>query len=214
MPGKVNKSSREFRISKKHLNRDAVLLRLGLDIPKDAVLVSFAGKVSKTKGIDILLRANKHLKAHENIHFLILGVGDVKQTLDLNIYDQYCFDRVHFLGHRIPEVVTDIHNISKISVMPSRTEGFGISGLEAMGCGIPLIVTRCGGPDSFAVGQVIDSEDPLQLACAIREILQLSEDQYKKLCDKAMVAAKQFSWCTNVGKRLEFYEKVMNGHGR
>jgi glycosyltransferase involved in cell wall biosynthesis len=51
-----------------------------------------------------------------------------------------------------------------LGIMPSRSEGFGIACLESMACGLPMVVSRCGGPEHFAVGEIIDTESAKQLA--------------------------------------------------
>ncbi|MEM1243222.1 MAG: glycosyltransferase family 4 protein [Pseudomonadota bacterium] len=196
---------------KKAVAKDKVLKRLNLDIDDPAILISFAGKISRTKGIDIILRANHYLPKEKNIHFLILGEGDLNKALDLEFYDLYEFARVHFIGQHIPQHVAEIHNIAKISLMPSRSEGFGIAGLEAMGCGIPLIATNSGGPKEFAVGKLIDVEDAKGLAKAILEIVDMPENDYQNLCQQAEKQAHKYSWLENVKSRLYYYQKVIDG---
>lgn len=187
------------------VNRQQLLKALQLDIPEDAILISFSGKLSLTKGIDTLLLANGLLKHQPPIHLLILGAGDLNAALDETLKQHCCFERCHFLGHQPPELVANIHNIAHLSVMPSRSEGFGLAGLEAMGCGIPLITTHSGGPESFAVGEVINPEQPQQLADAILKIVNLPEDEYQNLCLLAQHKAEEFSWKANVANRLELY---------
>ncbi len=93
-------------------------------------------------------------------------------------------------------------------MLPSRSEGFGIAALEAMGCGTPLVVTRTGGPDKFAVGKVVDKENPEQLANAVLDILSLTNDEHSILCRAAYRKAHEFSWESIVEQRLELYDRV------
>jgi glycosyltransferase involved in cell wall biosynthesis len=196
-----------FKIHK--VNRESVLQQLGIKIPPDASIVSFAGKLSRTKGIDILLQANKLLDPKKNIHFIVTGAGDIEKACDKLDPDSYSLKNLHFVGHLVPEMLSDVQNICKLSIMPSRSEGFGISCLEAMGCGLPMVVTRCGGPEHFAVGKIISVGSAKELAAGIMEILNLSKNDYQKLSREALNAAMKFSWKSIAEEHLQVYEQML-----
>ncbi len=134
----------------------------------------------------------------------MFGAGDIEDIVDDCIHE-HALERLHFVGHQPPEIVAQAHNIAKISIMPSRSEGFGIAGLEAMGCSLPLIATENTGAESFAVGKIIASEEPEQLANAILELLNLSDVEYQSLADKALEMAQKYSWDVVAKKRLEYF---------
>jgi len=191
------------------VNKEAALKMLDVPYKKDAYYVSFAGKLSKTKGIDILLLANKLLPKEENIHFLVLGAGDLSKALDQEKLTEYCYDRVHFLGHQTQPALAEIHNLSDLSILPSRSEGFGIACLEAMGCGVPVVVTRSGGMTDFAKGRIIPIENPKALADAVLEIKNLHQEEYRSLCFDALHTAQSFSWAEIAKKRVELYQDCL-----
>jgi len=197
-----------------HANREVILEQLGIKIPPEGSIVSFTGKLSRTKGIDILLQANKLLDPEMNIHFIVMGAGDIETICEKLDPDSYSLNNVHIVGHKIPETLADIQNISKLGIMPSRSEGFGISCLEAMGCGLPMVVSRCGGPEHFAVGRIIDVGSPEELAAGIMDILNLSQNDYKKLSQEALTAAMKFSWKSIADKHLVVYNDILASKGR
>ncbi len=190
------------------VDRDEVLRFLSLDIPKDAIIINLTGKISKTKGVDILLQANAFLQQQDNIHILILGAGVFDSILDPEKKESYCFKNVHALGHVSPEVVAKVHAISRLSVLPSRSEGFPIACLEAMGCGRPVVITELGGSEKRAVGTIVPQENPEALAEAILNIIQLERNHYQALCEKALNAVQDFSWEKNVEERLQLYKSI------
>lgn len=192
------------------VNKDELFSEYDLEIPSDAFLVTFAGKLSKTKGIDTLLQANKLLSENDNIHFLVLGAGNLKKTLNDVDPSSYSMRHIHFLNHLMQKKVALFHNAADITVMPSRTEGFGLSCLEAMGCGLPAVVTRCGGPEHYAVGEIIEKENPKALAEAILKMKNLPKDGYQKLSIEAIETAHRYSWTGNAEKRLSYYQKVID----
>ncbi|MDX8430509.1 MAG: glycosyltransferase family 4 protein [Candidatus Algichlamydia australiensis] len=188
--------------------REKVLSELGLQIPDRAFLVSFAGKISKTKGIDVLLKANRLLSKKANIHFLICGSGDIEEVLGEECRSQFSFDHMHFIGHQTPQKLSQIHNISDCSVLPSRTEGFGIACLEAMGCGLPMVFTESGGMSDYAVGIKVEKENPIQLAEGLLELKTIADEKKSTLSQEAYQVAKKFSWDTIANKRLFHYQNL------
>ena len=199
------------------VDRQSVLHNLGIhDIPDDSVIVSFPGKLSRTKGIDILLRANSMMQGVQpEIHFIIFGAGNLEETLDKDRPREEYFtgiERVHFVGHRSSHELAACHNISLCSVVPSRAEGFGIACLESMGCRIPVVASKVGALPVFAVGRLIEPGDPQALMDAVLEIKDLSVDMYEELCEKSLSEARKWSWETIAKQRVEYYQKVIDKH--
>ena len=198
------------------MDRQSVLQNLGINnIPRDAVILNFpAGKISRTKGIDILLRANAMLQGVKpEIRFIVFGAGNFEETLDKDRpRSEYFggFERVHFVGHRSSQELAACHNISLCSVVPSRAEGFGIACLESMGCHIPVVASKVGGLPAFAVGRLVEPNDPRVLADAILEIKELSAEQYQLLCEKAFIEAQKWSWESIAKLRLKYYQKAID----
>ncbi len=206
----------------RQVDRAALMHEYGLDIPPEAPLVTFAGKLSKTKGVDIILEANGILRRQwkagqdastsarhrwpEPPHFILFGTGNLEKTLNAAKADAYCREGVHLLGHRSYEEVSRFHSVAHHSIMPSRTEGFGLAALEAMGCGLPMIVTDIEGPTSYSVGEIVPPEDAEALAKAIVTMLRRSPDDHEALRKRALAAARGYSWETIAEARLEIFE--------
>lgn len=119
-------------------------------------------------------------KLNENIEVLFIGDGEEKNNLinlskKLNIYK-----RIHFLGW-VDNPYKYIKH-SNILVCTSQTESFGNVIVEAMICGIPVISTRCGGPEEIinndVDGFLVDIGDIEDLVEKINFII----DDRKKIC--------------------------------
>ncbi len=190
------------------VDRPALLKAFDLSIPEGATLITFAGKLSRTKGIDVLLEANKLLQQQRNVHLVVFGTGELEDAMDPSDTERYELKNVHFLGHQDYGVIARFHNLARFSVMPSRTEGFGIAALEAMGCGKPIVTTRTGGPDVYGVGEVVETEDPEGMAAAMLRIIDLDEDAYGALCREALQAARAYSWARITEERIGYYREV------
>lgn len=190
------------------LNRRLVLEQLGLAHLEHLPLITFCGKVSKTKGIDVLLQANAIIQRQHPAALLILGSGDLTQICR-EISGPYSMENVIYLGHCPQKELALLHNLATLSVLPSRTEGFGIAALEAMGCGKPIVATRVGGLADFAVGGLVEPEDPAGLAAQILAVLRLPARDYDLLCEEALTVARRYSWEMLVERRLRYYEMLI-----
>ncbi len=190
------------------VNREDLLKKLNLTIPKGAPILCFAGKLSLTKGIDVLLKSNAIIQKAREVHTIVLGAGDLKDIIS-NIQGEYSVESMHFVGHQSPDVVAKIMNMSSLCLMPSRSEGFPISALEAMACGLPIVATECGGSEEYIVGEVVNKENHQGFADSIITLLDMSAEETTKLRAFARRESKSYSWYNITERRLECYEKIL-----
>ncbi len=208
---KVIPSSYDNTIFKKmQVDKKQILEKHNLDIPDNATIFCFVGKISKTKGIDILLKANRPICKDENVHFLIIGTGNLNTLLTQKEIEECDCKNVHFLDHQSPENIAELYNISKFGIFPSRSEGFGIACLEAMGCALPVIATSSGGMKEFAVGKIIPPEDSNTLSNSILEMKNLNKEKYRALSKKAENKAREYTWEKITQQHLDYYLKIYN----
>lgn len=196
------------------VDRSEVLKGLGIDTSIDTSddfpIVSFSGKISRTKGIDVLLRANRLLQRECKALVIIAGTGRLEDEFTEDERADFHLKNVHFVGQQPQAVLAGLHNAAACSVIPSRTEGFGIAALEAMGCGTPMVATRSGGPETFAVGATVEVENVEELAAALVKLLRLEPDAARALRQKALERARQYSWGRIVDLRLECYRQALS----
>jgi len=195
----------------RNLNRVDILNDFNLSENPDYV-VSFAGKLTHFKGVDVLLKAAKiYNEAIEgNVLTLIAGNGELYEELN-KMKMMLKLDNVKFLGHVNQGQLVDLYNIADVSTVPSRTEPFGLVAIEALACGTPVVGTNQGGLPDFLtkeVGTLVPVEDDLALADAI-----VAEIQNKNKDERALTAAdyalKNFSWKRSIGVVESMYEKLI-----
>lgn len=154
----------------------------------DGRIVTFIGGLVKQKGVDILLEAFKEVP---DAKLVIVGDGKERSNLERLASD---IEDVHFLGYR--EDLISVLEKSRVLVLPSRQEGFGLILLEAMSAGVPVVATRVGGiveivEDRYN-GILVEPENPEQLAEGINRVLE-DRELRKNLIENGRKTVERFS---------------------
>ncbi|MGN0262204.1 MAG: glycosyltransferase family 4 protein [Eggerthellaceae bacterium] len=140
--------------------------QLGLD--GDTFLVAFTGRLAPEKGVAQLAEAARLLDGSK-VHMLLAGDGVLRDQLESDKSPN-----LHLLGPLSPEDVAALLLQCDAFCMPTRSEGFSTSLLEAASCSLALITTDVGGVDELVpspeYGRVIPSADPQVIAQTIREL--------------------------------------------
>jgi glycosyltransferase involved in cell wall biosynthesis len=195
---------------REEVDRAELLARFGLEHLRNTPIITFAGKISKTKGIDYLLIANRIIQKQREAAIVVFGAGDLDDVMAGIPADAYDMKNVIMLGHQTPDVLAAFHNIAKLSVLPSRSEGFGIAALEAMGCALPMVASRTGGLGRLVTGGLVPIGDYREIARQMLRILSLPEKEHRKLCDQAYKRAHEYSWRKIVKQRLKIYQALLD----
>ncbi len=109
-------------------------------------VVTFLGRITFQKGPEYFIEAaNKVLKKMPNVRFVMAGSGDLLNRSIRRVAKLGIADRFHFTGFLRGEQVHRMFALSDVYVMPSVSEPFGISPLEAMQTGVPSIISKQSG---------------------------------------------------------------------
>lgn len=109
-----------------------------------------AGNLIPRKGFDVLIHAfAKAYKVNQDLSLLILGDGPERKRLTTLADRLGVADRVRFYGRYQKEDLPTICKDASAFVLASKRETFGVVYIEAMALGLPVIATRCGGPEDF-----------------------------------------------------------------
>ncbi|MDR0824991.1 MAG: glycosyltransferase family 4 protein, partial [Prevotella sp.] len=112
---------------------------------KDKV-VTFLGRITMQKGPEYFVEAAARvLEKAKHIRFVMAGSGDMMERMIYLVAEKGISDKFHFTGFLKGKQVYEMLKRSDVYVMPSVSEPFGISPLEAMQCSIPTIISKQSG---------------------------------------------------------------------
>lgn len=133
-------------ISNIEVDKEAYKESIG--IPRDCVMLLSIGELIERKNHEVIVKALGKLK-NSGIYYVICGKGPLKEYLYALAKKEGIENNVIFLGFR-----TDIPELCKtadISVFPSKIEGLGLAGIEAMAAGVPLVSSNVHGILDYVV---------------------------------------------------------------
>ncbi len=109
-------------------------------------VVTFLGRVTYQKGPDYFVEAaNKVLKRDSNVRFVMAGSGDLLNRMIRRVAQLKIATKFHFTGFLAGPEVDTMFAMSDVYVMPSVSEPFGISPLEAMRSNVPVVISKQSG---------------------------------------------------------------------
>lgn len=149
-------------------------LKAQLQLPDDAILIGSLGNIRPAKNYETLISAVGLLKKPQ-LHFIIAGhkKKDLMEKLEAQMQAEGVTAQMHFIGFydNTPDFLAQLD----MFVLSSSSEGFSIATIEAMAAGLPVIATRCGGPEEIlqhlSTGYLVHTENPEALAAAINHLL-------------------------------------------
>lgn len=148
-------------------------------------VIGTVGRLAREKGHEVLVRALAKLP--KEVQLVIVGEGEESPALERQAAEQALSERVRFTGYLDSRLVLRAFDVY---VQPSYYEGFGLSLLEAMAAGLPVVACRVGGVADVVVdgetGLLVPAGEPEALAAAVRRML---EDA--KLAQRCGEAARQ-----------------------
>lgn len=159
---------------------DRPALRNMLDLPGDGVLIGCYGRIRERKGTGDFVHAMlKLLPDRPDARALIMGRATEKHQgyladLKQQVREAGLTDRILFLPEVSVDRIADWYGALDLYVAPQRWEGFGLTPLEAMACGVPVVATRVGAFEELITpetGTLVDAQDQVAIQSAIAGFL-------------------------------------------
>jgi len=165
--------------------------------PTDGSIL-FLGTLEPRKNLGVLLDGYARLRARRQATPPLVLAGGAGARADEIIARAHRPDldgHVRLPGYVAPETRQNLYREALVFVLPSHNEGFGMPAVEAMACGVPVIVADRGAlPEAVgSAGRLIDPDDPDALAVALDEILS-DGDLRRKMSIAGLEQARKFQW--------------------
>jgi len=188
-------------------NSEILKLKNGLGIKEDERVILTTSRLVKKNGIEYLIKAICKLQS-VNCKLIICGTGELENELRKLTKGLQIEDKVKFIGFVPPEELPKYYAVADVFCRPSLTEGLGVSFLEAMGAGVPVIATPVGGiPDFLEEGKTgwfCKVKNPQSIADKVKYILdKKNKEKVEEVVKNAKEMVKQkYNWDI-IAKQIE-----------
>lgn len=185
----------------------------------DRPMLLFVGRIQPLKGLDVAVRTLA-LSEHQDAELWIIGgasgadgeaeLGRINVLID----DLGVRQRVRFIRPQPHHLLSTFYRAADITLVPSRSESFGLVALEASACGTPVIASAVGGlltlVDSGVTGFLMEERDPERWAAHVDLIL---DDPLlaRRMAISAAARARTYTWSTSAGRLRRIYADVAAG---
>lgn len=185
------------------------LINIEAPKPKEKV-VTFLGRITMQKGPEYFVEvAAKVLKNDHNVRFVMAGSGDMMDKMINLAARRGIADRLHFPGFQKGAEVYRMLKASDVYMMPSVSEPFGISPLEAMQMGVPSIISKQSGCAEILTNVIkTDYWDIDAMADAVYSICN-NPALYHHLREEGLKEVAQITWDKAGRKVIDIYNKVL-----
>ena len=176
------------------------------EFTEDVRLICMAGRFSKSKDQQTLIRAMQYLP--ENVHLLLVGEGPLKKE-NIKLTKQVKVEnRVHFLGFR-----NDMERILKtvdIVVLSSNWEGFGLAAVEGMAAGKPVIASDVAGlrENVKGAGILFQKGNDKELSEIIKKLF-VNKNKYETVSQLCLERANDFTIEKMVNELMTLYNNIL-----
>lgn len=195
------------RIANTEVDRAAMKESIG--IPSDGIMILSIGEMIERKNHQVIIKALGKLQ-RKDIYYVICGKGPLRDELATLADGLGIGERTLFLGFRrdIPELC----NTADISAFPSRIEGLGLAGIEAMAAGVPLVSSNVHGILDYVIdgetGYACAPDDVDGFARAIQTLAD-SPELRASMKEKCLEAVKPFEINNALEEMWSIYREIL-----
>jgi glycogen synthase len=178
--------------------------------PRERKTVLYLGRITFQKGPDYFIEAAARvLKVLPEVTFVMAGAGDMMQQMIELVGEKGIGSHFHFTGFLQGEEIERIFSLSDLYVMPSVSEPFGISPLEAMMYDVPVVISRQSGVSEILRHALkVDFWDVRELAGKIIAVLKYPA-LAGEMAQKAREELRGIRWERAAERIVEVYRSAM-----
>lgn len=207
---KYNISENKIRVVHNAIEKTTTKVFPEITTSPEERMVLFLGRLTIAKGADYLLRsAQKVIQLYPMVKFIFVGKGEmIKSLIDLSI-DLGISQNVVFTGWLNHQQVDDAYKKADLFVMPSITEPFGLTALEAMRNGTPVLISRQSGVSEVIQNCLkVDFWDIDDMANKILSVLKYRPLK-ETLSENGHTDVDHMSWESQTEKIIDIYKEIV-----
>ena len=196
--------------------------RRALDVPDDAYLLLFVGRIQPLKAPHVLLRAAARLVERDPAlrdRLVVAVVGGPSgsglarpEALQALAADLGLTSSVRFVPPVPQERLPDWYRAADVTVVPSYSESFGLVAIESQACGTPVVAASVGGLRTAVAdgvsGVLVDGHDPERYVDVLGALAR-DERRRQELGRGALVHSGRFSWAATAAGMLDVYSRAL-----
>jgi alpha-1,3-rhamnosyl/mannosyltransferase len=205
----VPDAAREFFHPIPFQETSATRERLGI---RDDFIVT-VGTIEPRKNIQTLVAAFERLlqiESNRQLQLVIAGGNGWLANPSLEaVKNSKACDRIVLTGYLPDRELRDLYSSCRVFVYPSLYEGFGLPPIEAMACGVPVVVSNIPAliESTNGAARLVDPHDADEIAKTISEVLN-NDELRAALTDAGRKRATELSWTQTAIKTMQIYDKL------
>ena len=163
-----------------------------------AFTLGVVSRLEHIKGMDLVIPAFAEVRRRfPDVRLIVVGDGSLRGSMEQQAQELGCADAVTWVGRQPQESLPQYYSEMDIVLMPSRSEGFGLTAIEAMACGCVVVASDVGGLPEVVrdgiCGFLHRTEDVADMAEKICSLIASSE-LYRSLQKNALQHVQKFSF--------------------
>ncbi|MGY6502646.1 MAG: glycosyltransferase [Acidimicrobiales bacterium] len=179
----------------------------------DHPVLLFVGRVQPLKGLDVAVGALAELTDLDAVLVAVGGPSGPQGHLELDrvrrlAADLGVADRVHFVDPQPHHMLSTYYRAADVTIVPSRSESFGLVALESAACGTPVVAAGVGGlrtlVEDGATGFLVEGRDPADYAAHVRAVLS-DPALAHRLAATGVARARTYTWSTTAARLRRLY---------
>ena len=186
------------------------------NIPKNAPIVLYVGRVDPEKSLDVLMCAfAKVIQDMPKAHIVIVGDGTARDKLEEIAIKNGFADHAHFTGRVIGDDLPQLYRTGTVFAITSKTETQSIVLMEAMASGLPAVAVKAGAVPELVKhgknGYIYEPDDENSIARGILRILS-DKDLHEKMSNEAIKRIEKHDISHTLTRMEEIYHTVLDNH--
>jgi len=193
--------------------------RRAIDVSTEGALLLFVGRIQPLKGAHVAIETLGQLRAIGLDASLVVVGGpsgdDGEATLEglhqlarvLGVHEQ-----VHFRPPQSHELLSSYYRAADVTIVPSRSESFGLVALESLACGTPVVASAVGGLTTLVhdgrTGALVDGWDPVAYAKAVAGIIE-EPIRATRYATAAVLEAQRYTWRATATQLSDLFSSLV-----